>query len=135
MICRLDTERHSIEPCSIIILGASGDLTSRKLIPSLYHLHQQGLLPDDFRVIGFARSEKSDESWRHELRAAFKAGADADASGWEAFAAKIRYCRGDLNEEESFQRLKRLLSDFDWAPMGEVLDGMTLAPMPVKALA
>ena len=55
-------------PCTIVIFGASGDLTIRKLIPALYHLYTDGQMPSLFRVVGFARREKTDESWRDEMR-------------------------------------------------------------------
>ena len=58
MICRLDHARKIVEPCTIIIFGASGDLTYRKLIPALYHLFEEGALPNPFKVVGFARREK-----------------------------------------------------------------------------
>lgn len=70
MICRLSESRKPAEPCSIVIFGASGDLTARKLIPALYHLFKEKQMPPSFRVVGFARREKTDESWRTELRAA-----------------------------------------------------------------
>ena len=69
-VCRLDTQRKMVEPCSIVIFGASGDLTSRKLIPALYHLFKEKQLPPAFRIIGVARREKTDESFRMELREA-----------------------------------------------------------------
>ena len=57
LICRLDFGRRVIEPCSIVIFGASGDLTSRKLVPALYHLFVDKQLPSPVRIIGFARRE------------------------------------------------------------------------------
>src|SRR5664279_441789 len=64
MVCRLGESRKPAEPCSIVIFGASGDLTARKLIPALYHLFKEKQMPPDFRIVGFARREKTDESWR-----------------------------------------------------------------------
>src|SRR5439155_27230135 len=72
LICRLDLGRKIIEPCSIVIFGASGDLTSRKLIPALYHLFVDNQSPTPFRIIGFARREKADPVWREELKAALQ---------------------------------------------------------------
>jgi glucose-6-phosphate 1-dehydrogenase len=69
-MCRLDTQRKAIEPCSIVIFGASGDLTARKLIPALISSLKDNQLPPAFRIIGFARREKTDESFRAELREA-----------------------------------------------------------------
>ena len=51
----LQDERKADEPCTIVIFGASGDLTARKLIPALYHLFLEGQMPESFRVVGFAR--------------------------------------------------------------------------------
>ncbi|TAN60322.1 MAG: glucose-6-phosphate dehydrogenase, partial [Magnetospirillum sp.] len=58
------------EGCALVIFGASGDLTRRKLLPALYALAHDGLLPDRFAVIGFARREKDHEAFRAEMRGA-----------------------------------------------------------------
>ena len=69
---------------SIVIFGASGDLTSRKLIPALYNLHRKGRLPEDVRVIGFSRTEFSDDQWREKLTESTRkfAGAAFDETTW-----------------------------------------------------
>jgi len=72
LVCRLDERRKTAQPCTIVIFGASGDLTARKLIPALYHLFAEKLLPDPLRIIGIARREKTSESWRDELLEALK---------------------------------------------------------------
>jgi glucose-6-phosphate 1-dehydrogenase len=108
MICRLDAQRRSVEPCTIVIFGASGDLTSRKLIPALYHLHLDGLLPAQCRIIGFARSEKTDEAWRKELFEAMgrlSRSQRLEAQAWADFAGRVHYCRGNIDDPQSFQRL------------------------------
>src|SRR5580692_4492039 len=95
MECRLDDSKKTVEPCSIVIYGASGDLTARKLIPAIYHLFKEKQMPSDFRVIGFARREKSDESWRTELRQAldqFSRTKPVDNAVWDEFAKRIFYC-------------------------------------------
>src|SRR6202000_293887 len=93
--------RNRAEPCSIVIFGASGDLTARKLIPALYHLFKEKQMPPDFRVIGFARREKTDEGWRTELRSAldqFSRTKPVDNAVWDEFSKKISYCIGDFSE-------------------------------------
>ncbi len=115
MECRLDSGRKAVEPCTIVIFGASGDLTARKLIPALFHLHVEKVLPTPFRIVGFARREKTDESWRAELREAmgkFSRTKIFDEATWEAFAANVSYCRGDLTEADAYQRLEHQLSGF-----------------------
>lgn len=64
---RAASSRRQIEPCTVVIFGASGDLTARKLIPALYHLAHEKALPAPYRIIGFARRDKTDDSFRAEL--------------------------------------------------------------------
>ena len=90
--CRLGETRKAVDPCSIVIFGASGDLTSRKLIPALYHLCKEKQMPPDFRIVGFARREKSHESWRKELRQdldQFSRTKPVDEQVWREFAGHI----------------------------------------------
>jgi len=117
--CHEAAGRKAVEPCSIVIFGASGDLTARKLIPALYHLHVDGALPDPFRIIGFARREKTDESWRQELKdgmAKFSR-TKIDPKKWDEFAEKVSYCRGDLNDPDAYDRLEKQLSGFGEAEL------------------
>ena len=108
MTCRLDQVRKAVEPCTLVIFGASGDLTARKLIPALYHLAKDGQMPADFRIIGFARRAKSAASWRAELREALEAfsrSQPVDAAVWEAFAQRVDYCQGDLADAAAYAKL------------------------------
>jgi glucose-6-phosphate 1-dehydrogenase len=115
MSCRIDSERKAVEPCSVVIFGASGDLTARKLIPALYHLFKEKQLPAAFRVIGFARREKTDESWRTELRTAldqFSRSKPVDEAVWTEFAKNVVYCMGDLTDPAAYGKLEQLLNSF-----------------------
>src|SRR6185312_15480589 len=101
MVCRLAETRKAVEPCSVVIFGASGDLTARKLIPAFYHLFKEKQMAPDFRIVGFARREKTDESWRAELRQAldqFSRTKPVDDKVWSEFATKISYCEGDFSD-------------------------------------
>jgi len=107
-------QKH-LETCSIVIFGASGDLTARKLIPALYHLFKENLMPPTFRVVGFARREKTDASWRQELRTAldqFSRTKPVDDKVWSAFAEHISYCQGDLTDAAAYARLEKMLGSF-----------------------
>jgi len=118
--CRLGEARKAIEPCSIIIFGASGDLTARKLIPALYHLAKDKQLPPDYRIIGFARREKTDVSWREELRSAleqFSRTKPIDEAVWKSFSEHIFYCRGDMTEAEAYKALATRLDSFGSPPL------------------
>ena len=120
MICRLDEGRKVVEPCSIIIFGASGDLTARKLIPALYHLYKEKQMPEAFRIIGFARREKTDASWRGELRSAldqFSRTKPVDEQVWQEFSQQISYCEGDLNAAAAYKSLETRLASFGSEPL------------------
>ncbi len=107
--CRNDGDRRDVTPCSIVIFGASGDLTVRKLVPALYHLYCGGQLPDPVRIVGFARREKTNESWRAELKAGlekFTRSGEVDEAVWAEFEKRISYCRGDLTDDEAYAALK-----------------------------
>jgi glucose-6-phosphate 1-dehydrogenase len=115
MVCRLDETRKTVEPCSIVIFGASGDLTGRKLIPALYHLYKEKQMPPEFRVIGFARREKTDDSWRTELRQAldqFSRTKPVDDKVWQEFAKNVSYCQGEFSDLEAYKKLEKQLASF-----------------------
>ncbi|MCC6231817.1 MAG: glucose-6-phosphate dehydrogenase [Verrucomicrobiales bacterium] len=115
LVCRLDSGRRNLEPCSIIIFGASGDLTARKLVPALYHLFLGRQMPMPFRIIGFARRAKTDEAWREELHEAltrFSRTRPIDEEVWRQFAANVHYCQGEFHELAAYTRLKHLLRGF-----------------------
>src|SRR5687768_7959324 len=92
LICRLDGQRKTVEPCSLVIFGASGDLTARKLIPALYQLFLANQLPGPFRIVGFARSPKTDQLWREEMKQAlekFSRTKPIKAEEWQRFASLL----------------------------------------------
>ncbi len=114
-VCHIGEQRRLGEPCSIVIFGASGDLTARKLIPAFYHLCKEKLMPSAFRIIGFARREKTDESWRAELRQAldqFSRTKPVDEKIWSQFAANLFYCTGDLTAAAAYAALEQKLASF-----------------------
>ena len=103
------------ESCTMVIFGASGDLTRRKLLPALYNLALDGLLPDGFAVVGFARSEMTDQQFRQEALEAVRefSRRPVDAALWDSFARGLFYTgAGSLNPED-FQRLTGLVARVD----------------------
>ncbi len=96
-------------PLAMVIFGASGDLTSRKILPALSDLADRGRLADEFTVIGVARTEWSDEDFR---RAAMK---DVPYAGerWRKLVERFRYVPGEYASTETFDRLKGLLAEAD----------------------
>jgi len=103
------------DPCVIVIFGASGDLTSRKLLPSLCNLVASGLLTDDFAIIGVGRMKWSDQEFRENMRNAVAefASRKVDPALWENIEKRMRYCSGSYTDPETYQRLNTLLSEAD----------------------
>lgn len=87
---------HVAEPCVIVIFGASGDLTHRKLVPSLFDLRRQGMLPPGTKVLGVSRTPMSDDEFREKLAPSVqKFSAHFDAAVWKQFAQDLHYQPGD----------------------------------------
>ncbi|MGF1678273.1 MAG: glucose-6-phosphate dehydrogenase [Candidatus Methylacidiphilales bacterium] len=102
-------------PFSIVIFGASGDLTRRKLVPALFGLFKEKSLPNEFQIIGFARREKSDESFRDEMLEGLRTYsrfAPIDDSEWLEFSSHLHYHIGNFDQADSFQSLAERLDQF-----------------------
>ena len=100
-------------PCAIVIFGATGDLTKRKLLPALYRLSVERLPPAEFAVIGVAREQKSDEEFRTQMRAAVseqEETEEVDEAVWQSFAAGLFYISGDFSDAATFKRLSEALA-------------------------
>ncbi len=107
---------RTAEPCIIVILGASGDLTKRKLVPALYRLVQQRLIPAEFAIVGGARSEMSNEEFRDAMKAAvieFSEDKHVDEKVWNSFAQSLYYVPLDIRSDADFKRLGDLLTQID----------------------
>ena len=85
---------------SIVIFGASGDLTSRKLVPALYRLFAKGRLPEDARIVGVSRSKYEHQGWRDSLRETTAKFAEDQYDGdtWDAFSRNVFYHTGDISK-------------------------------------
>lgn len=102
-----------LDPCTLVIMGASGDLTARKLVPALYRLYQNGCLPDPFLVVGCGRTELSDSTFRDKMRAALESSLQPQDSRWQEFAASFHYRSVDYGDLPSFFTLAEFLRDLD----------------------
>jgi glucose-6-phosphate 1-dehydrogenase len=105
-------------PVTMVIFGATGDLTWRKLIPALYANFAKGRLPDCPLIVGFARRAWSDDEFRNRLRegAAQTQTGGFDGASWKAFARRIHYFRGLLDSPDSYAGLERRLQELEGAP-------------------
>src|SRR5688572_5515943 len=107
---------RTAEPCVIVIFGGTGDLTRRKLLPALYRLAQQLLIPAEFAIIGVARKPMSDDEYRATMREAlteFGEEDTVDEAAWNSFASGIFYVSGEFKDAETYTRLKSRLKEID----------------------
>ena len=104
--------RAKPDPCVVVIFGASGDLTSRKLLPALHNLQAEGLTPKETSILGTARSTYGDFS--QEMRTAVEEYSRISPDdSWAEFAADIHYVPGDVTEDELWEDLKASLDEID----------------------
>ncbi len=111
----VETPPRSTGPCTMVIFGASGDLTKRKLIPSLYNLATSHYLNDDFAVIGFSRQPLSHEDFRTRLSDEIKTFSPepVDPKIWGWFRERIYYQKGEFPDPAAYQGLKQLLEEVE----------------------
>ncbi|MBE9532869.1 MAG: glucose-6-phosphate dehydrogenase, partial [Proteobacteria bacterium] len=102
-----------MKPCTIIIFGATGDLSKKKLLPALYHLNIENRLTDDTKIICMGRREVAQDDWKSQVSGyvSDKARGGVKADALENFLAKISYFKNDINDAASYQDLKTLLDD------------------------
>lgn len=104
-------------PYTFVIFGASGDLTTRKLIPALYNIYQRGQLPEGSRIVGVARTAFDSAQWRQQLaQTTAEFDESFDPTIWPAFEQMIHYLPGDITQAGDFQRLAELLQQIEPSP-------------------
>ena len=108
-------QERSPEPQIIVIFGASGDLTQRKLVPALYKMRRDRRIPPETTIVGVARREWSHDYFREQLREGIEQFSDGIGPDdlWQDFAKGLFYCSGDIDNPESYQKLKDFLSELD----------------------
>jgi glucose-6-phosphate 1-dehydrogenase len=112
MLPPCDPGPPDVDPCALVLFGATGDLARRKLIPALYSLCLQSQLPERFALVAFARRPYSVESYRDELRQSvqeFAPKLPLDTARWAYFAQRIYYHQADLDEPQGYHALRDLL--------------------------
>lgn len=108
--------KKNTEPCILVIFGATGDLTARKLVPALYNLAKEGQLPGHFACVGFARRDKTHEQFRQEMLEAvnnFSRSRPVDPEIWHSFSEQLFYHRSEFDHDEGYESLGQLLHRLD----------------------
>ena len=103
------------EPQILVIFGASGDLTQRKLVPAIYQMKRDRRLPPETTVVGVARRPWSHDYFREQMREGIEefGGGIGNEEFWQEFAKGLYYCPGDIDNPESYQKLKAFLAELD----------------------
>src|SRR5262245_29092218 len=102
------------EPCVVVIFGATGDLTRRKLMPALCRLLGEGC-SDGVRVLGVGRSDMTDDMFRAFVREALdksKKTEHLDENEWRAFAERLHYLAGELDKDDTYRKISARLDEF-----------------------
>jgi glucose-6-phosphate 1-dehydrogenase len=105
-------------PTTIVIFGASGDLTARKLIPALYNLCHRDRLPENLRIVGSSRTAYSHDDFRAHVRESVQrfAGDGYEANAWDRFARRLWYQPGDSTTAAEYEKLSAFLHDLEGGP-------------------
>jgi glucose-6-phosphate 1-dehydrogenase len=103
------------DPCTMIIFGATGDLTKRKLFPALYNLAKAKFLPDSFAIVGVGRQEMTSDDFKAKIKGDLLEfiGKDVDKDLLKWFEERTHYTGGDFADKKTFANLKKLLKDLD----------------------
>jgi glucose-6-phosphate 1-dehydrogenase len=132
------TDRQPAPPCVLVMFGASGDLAKRKLIPAIYNLAAAGFLPDEFAVVGISRSPMSDDEFRQKMSQdlhTFETGT-LDPERVEWLKSRLSYMSGDLDQPETYERLRAALAAADekWDTRGCYLFYLAVPPSQFAAI-
>src|SRR5437764_13542065 len=106
----------AVDPCAIILFGASGDLAKRKVIPAMFDLAAHNSLGARYAIVGFARTPMNDDSFRSATGEAAKTMSDigpVDPAKWEDFASNLFYSPGDYSDQQAYAQLARRLTELD----------------------
>jgi glucose-6-phosphate 1-dehydrogenase len=115
---RATSRAHPADPCTVVIFGAAGDLTSRLVVPALYNMRRTGLLADNFAIVGFNHGKMSDNAWKNNLHKSLEryvsgAGQRLDEEAWGWLGSQMTYFSGDFDDASSFQSLATKLKEID----------------------
>jgi len=108
--------KESLEPCVMVIFGATGDLTHRKLLPALYNLALEHPLPAGFSVVAFARRPYTDETFRQQALESinqYSRQKPVNPQVWDSFASGIHYLQSNFHDPEGYTKLNQLLNKLD----------------------
>ncbi len=130
---RHTVKKSKVDRCTVVILGAGGDLTKRKLLPALYYLAEHKMLPDAFAMLGVGRDAMSDAAFADSMRKALDTSdeiREVDESTWAWLASRIHYTAGDLASTEVYAEIGRRLDEIETGVHVEARNRMFYLAIP-----
>ncbi len=112
----MDSAQTPAEPCVLVIFGASGDLTKRLLMPAFYNLVCDGLLPEQFSIVGIAMDPLTTESFRERMSTdikSFSTRKEFDAQKWDWLCSRLYYMQGRFDDTAAFANLSEMVAKLD----------------------
>ena len=112
----LGANRRAADPCTVVILGGAGDLAKRKLLPALYQLQLDGLMPEGVDILGISREEMDDKAYRQLMHDAVKESNEItgfDEASWGRMAQRLHYVSGDLSDPRAYTYFENRLSKIE----------------------
>ena len=131
-----ETPGHCTSPTVFVVFGATGDLSQRKLLPALFDLYLKAALPEEFRVIGFARREWSDEEFREFAREVLAVRQAHPTDQLEGFLERLQYQSGEFDQPENYAKLEGLLRSIDaeWGACSNKLFYLAVPPIAYETI-
>jgi glucose-6-phosphate 1-dehydrogenase len=129
LVGEFEADGRAAGPCILVIFGAAGDLTKRKLAPALYNLVKANLLPGNFAIIGFSHDELSRDQFQSQL-ISFLPAEDKGTAHWNWFIERLHYVRGGFTDPDAYAALKQCLTELDiqYGTQGNYLFYLATAP-------
>ncbi len=126
--CDITVEERGLEPFTMVIFGGAGDLSKRKLLPSIFHLYKKDELLKEFSILGFDRIKMSEEEYRNMMREAIADFTDepVEEDKWTEFSKHLYYFPGAFEDDENFEKLIKKIMQVSASETGQEKKGRLL---------
>ncbi|MBC8412829.1 MAG: glucose-6-phosphate dehydrogenase [Nitrospira sp.] len=128
--CQITRERYDIKPFTMVIFGGSGDLSRRKLLPTLFHLCHDQNLPEKFSIISFASTERSEEDYRELVKASLEEFGDEslESACWDKFSRNLHYVSGRFDHEKGYRDLAEQINKVSFGSEANIIYYLAVPP-------
>ena len=103
--CNIQTDEYKVKAFTMVIFGGAGDLSKRKILPSLYHLFTENEFPEGFSILGFDMADLTEEKYRSTMKDAVQKFSGEKMDRWDEFSSHLFYLKGNFEDDEGFKKL------------------------------